>query len=96
MCRNLAPTSSSYIKPSMAHLETWPDLFRDNETMAAHRWDLSDLEDVLEEIIEDDTRRIERADNAQSLYRHHIASDAGYHDFCLRFRAIIDDALQSS
>lgn len=81
------------VKPSMAHLETWPDLFRDGETMAAHRWDLSDLEEVIEGILDDDARRMELAEGAQSLYRHHIASEAGYQDFCQRFRTIIDDAL---
>jgi hypothetical protein len=84
---------AALIKPSMAHLETWPDLFRDGETMAAHRWDLGDLETVIEAVLEDDTRRIELANNAQSLYRHHIASENGHQDFCRRFRAIIDDAL---
>ena len=39
---------------------------------------------------------MELADNAQSLYRRHIASEAGYQDFCEHFRAIIDDALEAS
>ncbi len=86
---------AALVKPSMAHLETWPDLFRDGETMAAHRWDLDDLEAVIEEVLDDDARRIELAGDAQSRYRHHIASEAGYQDFCQRFRAIIDDALES-
>ena len=83
------------IKPSMAHLETWPDLFHDGETMAAHRWDISDLHAVIESVLDDDTKRIEMASNAQARYRHHIASTDGYEEFCQRFAAIIDDALGS-
>ncbi len=84
---------AALVKPSMAHLETWPDLFHDGETMAAHRWDLSDLEAVIESVLGDDARRIELAGNAQSRYRHHIASEAGSQEFCQRFRAIVNDAL---
>jgi hypothetical protein len=83
------------IKPSIAHLETWPDLFHDGETMAAHRWDLSDLHTVIENVLGDDTKRIEMANNAQTRYRHHIASADGCDEFCLRFAAIIDEALES-
>lgn len=83
------------IKPSMAHLETWPDLFHDGETMAAHRWDISDLHAVIESVLDDDTKRIEMASNAQARYRHHMASADGFEEFCQRFAAIIDDALVS-
>lgn len=80
-------------KPDMSHMETWPDLFRDGETMIAHRWDLSDLDATLGAILADDTRRQAIAERGQNAYRHHIASEAGYQDFCLRFRAMLDDAL---
>ena len=86
---------AALVKPSMAHLETWPKLFRDDETLAAHRWDLDDLEAVIEGLIDDDSRRLELAHNAQSRYRHHIASDDGYQAFCRHFRALIDDALDN-
>ena len=34
-------------------------------------------------------------DNAQSRYRHHIASEDGYQDFCHHFGALIEDALDN-
>ena len=83
------------VKPDMSHLETWPDLYRDGETMVAHRWDLSDLEERLDDVLADDSRREAIAERGQSLYRHHIGSDAGYQEFCLRFRDIVAESLAS-
>ncbi len=79
------------VKPDLLHLETWPDLFRDGETMVAHRWDFTDLEQVIDGILGDDARREALAERAQSLYRHHIGSSAGYEEFCLRFRDIVHE-----
>lgn len=84
------------LKPDMAHLETWPDLFRDGQTIATHRWDLSDVERVLDAMLADDARREEMAERGQALYRRYIASEQGYEEFCLRFREIVDDAVRAS
>ena len=59
------------LKPSMAHMETWPDLFRDDETIVAHSWDLSDLEETIETLLAEPARRLEIASHAQDLYRRH-------------------------
>ena len=80
-------------KPDMAHLETWPDFFRDGETMVAHKWDLSDLDAKLDSILADELRLRTIAENGQSAYRFHLASEAGYEDFCHRFHDIVRDAL---
>lgn len=40
------------LKPDMRHVETYPDLFRNEETVAAHRWDLSDLEEAVARALE--------------------------------------------
>jgi hypothetical protein len=83
---------SLLLKPDMSHLETWPDLFRDGETMAAHRWDLSDFLSVLEGALSDENKRMRMAQRAQDLYRHFISEEAGYDAFCLRFRDMIQSA----
>ena len=59
------------LKPSTAHMETWPDLFRDDETIVAHAWDLSDLEETIETLLTEPDRRLEIAKHAQDLYRRH-------------------------
>lgn len=78
-------------KPDMSHMETWPDLFRDGETMVSHHWDLSDFEEILDTALEDASRSIDLAERGQQAYRHYLASESGYQEFCLRFSRIVKD-----
>lgn len=39
------------IKPSMNHLDTFPNIYFENKTYLPVRWDLSDLETVLENVL---------------------------------------------
>lgn len=81
-------------KPNMSHLETWPDLFHDGETIIAHSWDLSDFDATLDAVLADETGTQAIAERGQNAYRQCIASETGYQDFCLRFRAIVVEALE--
>lgn len=60
------------IKPSMSHLSTEPDLYRDGETYIACRWDFADLEDKLNEILQDDLKRHLIADKALQVARNYL------------------------
>ena len=77
------------LKPDMSHMETWPDLFRDGETIACHRWDLSDLEDKIEALLADEAGRIEIARNGQAAYRRHLVGREAAQIFAARFAAIL-------
>lgn len=57
------------LKPDMTHLETWPDFFRAGETMAAHRWDLADLEARIDEILDGYPHWQTLAEAGQETYR---------------------------
>lgn len=46
-----------FIKQSMDHLDSSPDLYRPNETYAPIRWDMTDLEDVVGRLLKDDAER---------------------------------------
>ncbi len=63
------------LKPDMSHMETWPDLFRAGETMVVHRWDLSDLEDRIDDVLSNYSRNLDLARNAQNIYRRHLVGD---------------------
>ena len=82
-------------KPDMSHMETWPDLFRSGETMVTHSWDLSNFSDILDATLASDVKLYEIAERGQQAYRHHIATQEGHEEFCLRFKDIIKDALQT-
>lgn len=60
------------VKPDMNHLETWPALFRKDESYAAFRWDCSDLEQVVDRLLDDPARRERIAETGQALYRAHL------------------------
>lgn len=60
------------LKPDMSGLETWPDVYRDGETMVAHRWDLSDVEEKIDAILTNYKSCTEIAVRAQAAYRTHL------------------------
>jgi hypothetical protein len=61
------------IKPDMSHLETWPDLFRENETYVPVQWDGSDLVEKAEALLADaswmDRLRITAWNTLKDAYR---------------------------
>ena len=70
-----------------AQRKTW-DLAKDNGVVPADVFDAT-----LEAILADDSRRQAIAERGQDAYRYHLASKAGYQDFCQRFRSMLDEVL---
>lgn len=62
------------VKPDMSHLETWPDLFRDGQTMVSHAWTLDDLPELLEQFLSDPERCRAMAEAGQTVYLRHTKS----------------------
>ena len=77
------------LKPDMSHLETWPDLFRDGETMVAFRWDLTDLNERIEALLADEAGRLAIAAEAQARYRRHLVWPEAADLFCDHLEAIL-------
>ena len=77
------------LKPDMSHMETWPDLYRDGETIVSHKWDFSDLEETIGALLADDARRIEIAQQAQDNYRRHLTGDQAAQLFVEHVSAIL-------
>lgn len=63
---------SILIKPSVTHLNTYPDLFIPQETYIPVRWDLSDLSEKLVHIADNYSAYKYIAANAQELYKKTI------------------------
>ena len=82
-------SGAALVKPSMSHVDTYPDYYRDKETMLAFRWDLADLESTLARGLERprETQDIARA--AQNVYKYHVAAPEGRQDFARRFRTLL-------
>lgn len=63
---------SLLIKPSMEHLETFPNLYIPNETYLPVSWDLSDLENTLEKVVLNYSEYEHIAKNGQDLFKKTI------------------------
>ncbi|WP_341913893.1 glycosyltransferase [Ferrovibrio terrae] len=61
-------TGGCLVKPDVSHMETWPDFFRPNETIACFSWDLENLESVIDDLLRDTSRRLALAATGQKTY----------------------------
>jgi hypothetical protein len=78
------------LKPDMSGIETWPDLYRDRETMVAHRWDLADLDEKIEGILSNETERRDIAAAGQANYRKYLSGPDAGALFADHFAAIVE------
>lgn len=81
------------LKPDMSHMETYPDLFRDGETIATHSWDLADLEESVARLLASPEERLRLATAAQERYAFHLIDEVGHADLAARFHRIVESAL---
>ena len=80
-------TGSLLVKPSMAHLETWPALF-DDETMVSFGWDLSDLREVFDRVERDRKGHLAIAVEGQRRYRNATVGAGAADAFCQHVKRI--------
>ena len=83
-------SGAAIVKQKMDHLETWPDLWIENETYLPFAWDLSDLEDKIEFIVQHPEEIVELADQAQIRYKNLLCTEKGHQEFCQRFVDIVE------
>lgn len=86
-------SGSLLIKPDMSHLETYPDYYRDGETMIFHSWDLTDLVTKIDWVLDNYKDMVSIAESGQEFYKLHASSQKGRELFCQRFCNIINSAL---
>ena len=61
-------TGGLLLKPSMNHLETWPNFYESDLTYLSHEWDLSNLNERIDWAINNDSVRQEIAHQGQLTY----------------------------
>lgn len=64
------------IKPDVSHMETFPNWYIDGETYKSIKWDYSDFEEVIEDVINNYDKYISIAMKGQNLFRK-MRSDDG-------------------
>jgi Glycosyl transferases group 1 len=80
---------AALLKPDMSSIETWPDLYRDSETMVAHKWDLSDLDSKIDWLLSNDSSRRQIAMAGQEQYRKYLSGPQASVLFAEHFNGIV-------
>ncbi len=78
------------VKPSMSHLETYPDFYRDGQTVLTHKWDFSDFDEQIEGALANSSSRMDMAARAQDYYRLQVGTEHGREAFAARFKDIVE------
>ncbi len=79
---------SALIKPKMDHIETWPNLYKENETYIALPWNVEKWDEKINEILVNEKFLFKIAKNGQKLYKE-IWTSEGIKEFCNRFINLI-------
>ncbi|MQF70417.1 hypothetical protein FIL92_00325 [SAR202 cluster bacterium AD-812-D07_MRT_10900m] len=66
-------TGGMLLKPSMDHMQTWPNFYEKHATYLPHAWDLSDLKERIEWAIENVSDRQAMAEEGQRRYIEHTS-----------------------
>ena len=78
------------LKPDVSYVDAYPNLLINEETYLPFKWNLKNLNlDMINEIITNDTGRIELVQNAQKKYKSYF-SKQGLDQFCDRFIQLCD------
>lgn len=83
-------TGGFLIKPNLNHLETWPNLFVENKFFKSHKWDLSDLNEIIDFCLSNINIISELAYNGQKNYLSYIQGESAKINFVNQFKLIIN------
>jgi len=87
-------SGSLLIKPSMEHLETWPNLYINGKTYISCKWDLKDLLEKIEN--NQNNFQSEIVDNAREIYNKYLNKSTGKVLFRDRLEILINNLIQES
>ena len=87
---------SLLVKPSMAHLETYPKFFVEHETYVPYRWDCSDLHEKIDEITQNYSRYLCIARAAQQRLKSALETRESKEEFVQQVHRIVHEALSNA
>ena len=80
-------------KPDMSHIETWPDLYIENETYVPFKWDLSNFYEELHSVLDNLLKIREYARNAQDRFRWHRENNKARGEFLKKIIRMTNNSL---
>lgn len=78
------------LKPDMNHLQTFPNIYKANETYVSHSWDFSDFKLKLNKILEKPKDFQSIANNGQHTFIESLSKNKGGRDFAEHFWKLIN------
>lgn len=85
-------TGGLLMKPDMSILQTWPDFYT-KDTYVSFDWNLKNLCEKLELVLDNYSDYLRLAINAQDRYKYYVSSIEGNNEFLTRFTDIVFDEL---
>lgn len=80
----IALSGAILIKPDISHINTWPNIFNE-ETVVQYKWDLSNLLETVEKVIDNYNHYIDFAIRLQDQYKYYSFGKLGEERFCQYF-----------
>ena len=84
-------TGGMLLKPSMDHMQTWPNFYEKDVTYLSHEWDLTDLEERIEWAIANESHRQAIAREGQRRYIEHTSGPNSAEKFATHFQNAISE-----
>lgn len=84
----VALSGSILLKPDISHLDTWPNIFN-KDTVIQYKWDLSNLSELVEKILDNHDDYIEFAIKLQDQYKYYSFGRLGDEKFCEYFANMV-------
>lgn len=81
---------AALVKPDMEHLETWPNLYRPDDTYFAYDWSGENLAQIVESLLDDAGRAEAIARKGQDLYKSHLVGSHARSKFCDRVQNLLE------
>jgi hypothetical protein len=82
-------TGSMLLKPSMDHMQTWPNFYEKDVTYLSHDWNLADLEERIDWAVSNEPDRLAIAWEGQKRYIEHTSGPGAAEKFVAHLADIL-------
>ena len=82
-------TGGLLLKPSMDHMQTWPNFYDGGQTYLSHNWDLTDLQEKIEWALQNEPDRRDIAEEGQRRYVEHTSGREAAEIFTGHFLEVV-------
>ena len=89
-------TGGMLLKPSMDHMQTWPNFYEQDVTYLSHDWNLSNLEERIDWAINHASERQEISEQAQRRYVEHTSGPSAAEKFVEHFKTSLEFSSKQS